>query len=135
MSHRLMNCDLIGPFKVTLRTPCSLQQARSVLMATIAEINYLFVGLGDGHVVSFVLDVTEDSQLALEAPKTLTFGSQPIGLTCFLNNGAACVFVASDRPAVIYSSGGKLLYANVNIGEVRQSRPHTLHSSSHALMD
>jgi hypothetical protein len=33
-----------------------------------------------------------------------------------VSNGAACVFVCSDRPTVIYSRAGKVLYANVNSG-------------------
>ena len=93
-------------------------QARSVIMATIAEVHHLFVGLGDGHVVSFPLEVAEECRLVLGTPKKVALGTQPIGLACFRNNGMVCVFVASDRPAVIYCSGGKLLYANVNMGEV-----------------
>lgn len=93
-------------------------QARSVMLATIADIHYLFVGLGDGHVVSFPLEMSEESNIALGAAKKVAVGTQPIGLACFRNNGMVCVFVASDRPAVIYCSGGKLLYANVNMGEV-----------------
>lgn len=93
-------------------------QARSVMLATIADTHYLFVGLGDGHVVSFPLEMSEESNIALGAAKKVAVGTQPIGLACFRNNGMVCVFVASDRPAVIYCSGGKLLYANVNMGEV-----------------
>lgn len=85
-------------------------------MATIADVHYLFVGLGDGHVMSFPLDA--ESNVALGVAKKVALGTQPIGLACFRNNGMVCVFVASDRPAVIYCSGGKLLYANVNMGEV-----------------
>lgn len=87
-------------------------------MATIADVHYLFVGLGDGHVVSFPLEVAAESGLVLGTPKKVALGTQPVGLACFRNNGMVCVFVASDRPAVIYCSGGKLLYANVNMGEV-----------------
>lgn len=87
-------------------------------MATIADVHYLFVGLGDGHVVSFPLEVTAESGLVLGTSKKVALGTQPVGLACFRNNGMVCVFVASDRPAVIYCSGGKLLYANVNMGEV-----------------
>lgn len=87
-------------------------------MATIADVHYLFVGLGDGQVVSFPLEVSAESRLVLGTPKKIALGTQPIGLACFRNNGMVCVFVASDRPAVIYCSGGKLLYANVNMGEV-----------------
>lgn len=87
-------------------------------MATIADVHYLFVGLGDGHVVSFPLEVTAESGLVLGTPKKVALGTQPVGLACFRNNGMVCVFVASDRPAVVYCSGGKLLYANVNMGEV-----------------
>ncbi|CAM9877105.1 unnamed protein product, partial [Sphacelaria rigidula] len=88
------------------------------MLATIADTHYLFVGLGDGHVVSFPLEMSEESNIALGAAKKVAVGTQPIGLACFRNNGMVCVFVASDRPAVIYCSGGKLLYANVNMGEV-----------------
>lgn len=88
-------------------------------MATIAGIHYLFVGLGDGHVVSFPLEMSAGCSIVLGASKKVALGTQPIGLACFRNNGMVCVFVASDRPAVIYCSGGKLLYANVNMGEVR----------------
>lgn len=101
------------------RFPWSFVQARSVIMATIADAHYLFVGLGDGHVVSFPLEMSAESGLSLGMAKKVALGTQPIGLACFRNNGMVCVFVASDRPAVIYCSGGKLLYANVNMGEVR----------------
>lgn len=87
-------------------------------MATIADVHYLFVGLGDGQVVSFPLELSVGSRLVLGTSKKIALGTQPIGLACFRNNGMVCVFVASDRPAVIYCSGGKLLYANVNMGEV-----------------
>lgn len=97
-------------------------QARSVIMATIAGIHHLFVGLGDGHVVSFHMDVSAQSDVVLGGAKKVALGTQPIGLACFRNNGMVCVFVASDRPAVIYCSGGKLLYANVNINEVSVER-------------
>lgn len=99
-------------------------QARSVIIATIADAHYLFVGLGDGHVVSFPLEEAAESGLVLGMPKKVALGTQPVGLACFRNNGMVCVFVASDRPAVIYCSGGKLLYANVNMGEVCICRYH-----------
>lgn len=106
-------------FLGNLCSSCTLIQARSVVMATIADMHYLFVGLGDGHVVSFPLEVTAESGLILGSPKKVALGTQPVGLACFRNNGMVCVFVASDRPAVIYCSGGKLLYAKVNMGEVK----------------
>ena len=109
---RVLNRNMLPRF------PLFVLQARSVIMATIADAHYLFVGLGDGHVVSFPLEMSADSGLALGMPKKVALGTQPIGLACFRNNGMVCVFVASDRPAVIYCSGGKLLYANVNMGEV-----------------
>ncbi|CAM9860641.1 unnamed protein product [Discosporangium mesarthrocarpum] len=92
-------------------------QARSVMMATLGDVHYLFVGLGDGHVISSPIDLS-GGKPALGQSKKTALGTQPIGLACFRNNGAACVFVSSDRPTVIYSSGGKLLFANVNMSEV-----------------
>lgn len=111
LSTRMVWCSLNASL-------VAFRQARSVILATIADIHYLFVGLGDGHVVSFPLEVSAESNITLGTAKKVAVGTQPIGLACFRNNGMVCVFVASDRPAVIYCSGGKLLYANVNMGEV-----------------
>ncbi|CAM9125233.1 unnamed protein product [Choristocarpus tenellus] len=93
-------------------------QARSVMIATFTGLHYLFVGLGDGHVISTTLDLTSVDKPVLGQAKKTALGSQPIGLACFQNNGAVCIFVSSDRPTVIYASGGKLLFANVNMTEV-----------------
>lgn len=109
------------PFR-TLLSLSAFRQARSVILATIAGIHYFFVGLGDGHVVSYPLEVSVESNITLGTAKKVAVGTQPIGLACFRNNGMVCVFVASDRPAVIYCSGGKLLYANVNMGEVSSAK-------------
>ncbi|KAL1918136.1 uncharacterized protein VTP21DRAFT_3402 [Calcarisporiella thermophila] len=88
---------------------------RSVLLASFEGIPYLFVGLGDGQLFSFVLDPKTGE---LRDRKKLMLGTQPIHLNTLKSNGATHVFVASDRPTVIYSNNQKLLYSNVNLREV-----------------
>ena len=48
----------------------------------------------------------------------MALGTQPVVLTPFLSKGVVSVFASCDRPTVVYSSGKKLLYSNVNLPEV-----------------
>ncbi|KNC54611.1 DNA damage-binding protein 1 [Thecamonas trahens ATCC 50062] len=113
-----------------LVAPLSLGDAqvipRSALFATLESVNYLLVGMGDGSLVSFVLG--DDG--AVTDRKELMLGTQPVTLFKFLHAppeaevmgepaaAAPVVFAASDRPCVIYSSGSKLLFSNVNTPDV-----------------
>ena len=51
-------------------------------------------------------------------PAQVSLGTQPVVLTPFISKGALSVFASCDRPTVIYTSGKKLLYSNVNLPEV-----------------
>jgi DNA damage-binding protein 1 len=94
-------------------------QARSVMLVTLEGIHYLMVGLGDGNVLSYPLDMSAGlGSPALGTCKKIALGSKPAELTCFVSKESTCVFVTSDRPTVVYSRGNKVLYANANIGEV-----------------
>ena len=44
--------------------------------------------------------------------------TQPIGLKRFSSRDKSYVFASSDRPTVVHHSNGKVLYSNVNRGEV-----------------
>ncbi|KAK9843115.1 hypothetical protein WJX74_007214 [Apatococcus lobatus] len=88
---------------------------RSLLFAEFEGESHLLAGLGDGHLFNFHLD---PSTAALENRRKLSLGTKPITLKPFRSKGATHVFAASDRPTVIYSSNKKLLYSNVNEGEV-----------------
>lgn len=96
-------------------------QARSLMLVTLEAKDYLMVALGDGHLIYFPLTQAGGEAGGLPAlgpRKKVSLGTQPIMLTVFRSNASTCVFAASDRPTVIYSSGAKIMYANVNIGEV-----------------
>ncbi|CAM9656294.1 unnamed protein product, partial [Phaeothamnion confervicola] len=118
-------------------------QARSVLLVTLGGAHYLLVGLGDGHLIHYTLApagamvaaAAGAMAVALQSRKRLSLGTQPLGLTCFRNGGATCVFVTGDRPTVVHasptrgggasSSGGggiavpaKLQYDSVNMADV-----------------
>jgi len=72
--------------------------------------------------IAFILEST-DMGPTLVGKKKVALGTQPISLAVFRNNGSNCVFAASDRPSVIYSTNEKLLFANVNVGEVTLASP------------
>ncbi|KAK3842433.1 MAG: UV-damaged DNA binding protein 1 [Linnemannia gamsii] len=103
---------------------------RSLLLSRFEGVPYLLVGLGDGHLLTFALDVTLSS---LPIPKKISLGTQPIMLRQIsaaqgedgsnasggLTTGKSDhVFACSDRPTVIYSSNRKILYSNVNLKQV-----------------
>jgi DNA damage-binding protein 1 len=50
-------------------------------------------------------------------------GTHPISLACFSNAGAPCVMASCDRPTVVYTRNGKLLFSVVNIKEVADMAP------------
>ncbi|GAB0498469.1 hypothetical protein MMPV_009813 [Pyropia vietnamensis] len=118
--------------------------ARSVLLATLENVDYLLVALGDGHLFTFrvdasvvpttdpssetggalpevqpVLCATAQASL-LSDRKRVTVGSQPASLSAFTTRDATHVFAACDRPTVVHASAGgtKLLFSHVNLRAV-----------------
>ena len=92
----------------------------------------LFVGLGDGTVVSFAVVLSESSEsVSVQSKKEVCLGTQRINLIPLQTEwGGTCVLATGDRPTVIYLagvgsgagvSGGpasfnpKLCYSNVNL--------------------
>jgi DNA damage-binding protein 1 len=53
----------------------------------------------------------------------VSLGTQAISLTPFWSKGQLNVFAACDRPTVLYSAGKKLLFSNMNAGEVLVMAP------------
>ena len=51
--------------------------------------------------------------------KQIQLGTKPIQLRTFASGDVNYVFAACDRPTVIYSQNRKLVYSNLNEGEVR----------------
>ncbi|KAL9642809.1 hypothetical protein ABK040_009884 [Willaertia magna] len=89
---------------------------RSILLATFENISYLLCGLGDGNLFSFKMD---RNMGILTDKKRVSIGTKPVMLRPFLSkDNQLNVFAASDKPTVIYSRNQKLVYSNVNLGEV-----------------
>ena len=101
-------------------------------------VNMLFVGLGDGTLVSFA--VVTDDKFRVQSKKEVSLGTQRINLIPLNNEkGGTCVLATGDRPTVIYLAGAasnaknynpKLCYSNVNLSPAEDgdandvSRPH-----------
>lgn len=97
---------------------------RSILIESLEQINYLFVSLGDGSVISYIIRCSlENEKLSLELTESrkVVLGTQPTILKKFhsekpvpTNN----IFACSDRPSVISTTNQKLVYSSVNLKQV-----------------
>lgn len=101
-------------------------QARDVVLVALGESTasalYLMVGLGDGTLITFVVDCL-DGLPKMTSRRKVVIGTHPISLTCFSNMGLACVFASCDRPTVLSIRNGKLIFSVVNISEVTGMAP------------
>eukprot|EP00168_Porphyra_purpurea_P011882 TRINITY_DN3064_c0_g1_i3.p1 TRINITY_DN3064_c0_g1~~TRINITY_DN3064_c0_g1_i3.p1 ORF type:complete len:969 (-),score=249.57 TRINITY_DN3064_c0_g1_i3:635-3541(-) len=140
VSVRLLSLPGLQPLRTELLGGQVI--SRSVLLATLEEVDYLLVALGDGHLFTFHVDASvvpgsalmddgmqsevqpQLSAAAKEAllsdRKRVTVGSQPASLSAFTTRGATHVFAACDRPTVVHASAGgsKLLCSHVNLRAV-----------------
>jgi len=91
---------------------------RSLLFVSLEGRDHLLAGLGDGKLFTFDLNRGAGKDNLLSGKKKISLGSRPISLSRFRSKDVTHVFAGSDRPTVIYSSGSKLLYSNVNQREV-----------------
>lgn len=99
-------------------------QARDVLLITLESTHYVVVGMGDGAIILFSLSISEQTGLPeLTSRKRVVLGTHPIALSSFPTAKHICVFASCDRPTVIYSTGGKLVFANVNASDVSHMAP------------
>ena len=109
---------------------------RSILATTLASEGedegtsaYLFVGLGDGTLVTWQLSGSSEKQSSnrlqvdTSSKKIVALGTRPItmyriqtgGKTDHSSAPAPAVFVASDRSTIISRTSDKLTYASVNM--------------------
>lgn len=86
--------------------------------------NLLFIGLGDGHLVSFVVKEKDDLSITLEARKEVRIGTRTLSLLPLTSNSTekkgTCVLATGDKPTVVYLSGGgsknaRLCYSNIHL--------------------
>ncbi|RHY28438.1 hypothetical protein DYB32_005979 [Aphanomyces invadans] len=92
---------------------------RSLLSIRFHDQPYVLVGMGDGTLYTYVLDMdASTAAVTLTNKKKISLGAQPILLSAFRSKDVTHVFAASDRPTVLYSQHGKLLFSNVNVKQV-----------------
>ncbi|GJN94374.1 hypothetical protein Rhopal_007453-T1 [Rhodotorula paludigena] len=97
---------------------------RSVLLTTFADgSTSLFAGLGDGTLVSYVVDLERGGAFAGSSEKTVALGRRPILLTEFGQGGDRGAFAASDRPTIVSKSRDRLVYSSVNLSDVTAVAP------------
>mmetsp|Transcript_5262 Transcript_5262/g.15983 ORF Transcript_5262/g.15983 Transcript_5262/m.15983 type:complete len:1099 (+) Transcript_5262:49-3345(+) len=91
---------------------------RSAVLAPLEGTLYAFCALGDGTLFSFNVDPALG---ALTGRRRVTLGTKPISLYFMQSRDRNHIFAASDRPTVIYSSNGKLIFSHVNFSEVTRA--------------
>ena len=112
------------------RTPVGSEaQIRDVIIVELASVTYVFAGLGDGTLVYFELRF-DGEHFNFEKRKFLVLGTRAVYLTPFTSasTGLPCLFASGDRPCVVYSHSGKLLFSAINAVEVTSMTP--FHSAS-----
>jgi hypothetical protein len=87
--------------------------------------SHLLVGLGDGTIITFVINLSSDGLPQLLDRNEITIGKCPISFSCFVNYGEMCVFASCDRPVVITSrnNNDKLLYSIAILPEMNNIIP------------
>jgi DNA damage-binding protein 1 len=104
------------------RSLCLVTLDSTSINAGDGGVDMLFVGLGDGTLISFAVD-QQNGTVAVRSKKEVTLGTQRINLIPLqTERGGTCVLATGDRPTVIYLAGGgtrnltpKLCYSNVNL--------------------
>lgn len=90
----------------------------------IRSQNVLFIGLGDGNLISFIVKEEEDSIVSLEARKEVRIGTRALSLVPITSTSAekrgTCVLATGDKPTVLYLSGGgskkaRLCFSNIHL--------------------
>ncbi len=95
------------------------------MIENLESIDYLFVSLGDGSVISFIINKIRsiDNKLTYELSdrRKVVLGTQPTILKRFQTEKPIIknnIFACSDRPSVISTTNQKLVYSSVNLKQV-----------------
>lgn len=116
----------------TLEEICRVQlgtdtQARDILLVTLGGKSYLLVGLGDGRLITYSVDFSSDLP-SLANKRNGVLGTHRITFSVFENAGALCVFAACDRPTIMYSKNGKILFSVLDVNQTEFTGMAPFHS-------
>lgn len=113
---------------VTMDYASSSSSSSDAEEAAARGVNMLFIGLGDGTLVSFavVVNSKEGGEVTCQSKKEVCLGTQRIDLVpLHSEQGGSCVLATGDRPTVVYLAGAgnaftdlcnpKLCYSSVNV--------------------
>ncbi|KAJ3366338.1 DNA damage-binding protein 1 [Kappamyces sp. JEL0680] len=90
---------------------------RSILLTVLEGTEYLLIAMGNGDLYMFQVAYNGTTIVPNDMKKT-SLGTQPIDLRTFTSQGVNYVFASSDRPTIIYSRSGKLMFSSVNLKNV-----------------
>lgn len=102
-------------------------QARDILLVTLGGKSYLLVGLGDGRLITYSVDFSSDLP-SLTNKRNGVLGTHRITFSVFENSGALCVFAACDRPTIMYSKNGKILFSVLDVNQTEFTGMAPFHS-------
>ncbi|EDQ91677.1 uncharacterized protein MONBRDRAFT_31124 [Monosiga brevicollis MX1] len=105
----------------TLEEQAKVEVPTQVVSSSVASVTmegtcYFFIGHGDGKLAYGVFDPLSST---FGAPHVVQVGSLPVKLRACKRGKDEFVFVATDRPMVVSSRRGKLLFCNVSAGACR----------------
>ena len=99
---------------------------RSIIIQILDNIPYLFISLGDGSVVNYIIGKRSENNYELIEKRKVVLGTQPTILKkfkSFKNEITNNIFACSDRPSVISTNNQKLVYSSVNLKQVEYMCP------------
>jgi DNA damage-binding protein 1 len=114
--------------------------------ATRNNINMLLVGLGDGTLISFVVNQTETPSgcvWSIHSRKEVSLGTQGVHLVPFQHGSSksphSCILATGDRPTVVYLTGGnaggnsnpKLNYSTISLTVDKDNDDDEVKHASH----
>ncbi|KAG9672860.1 DNA damage-binding protein 1, partial [Aureobasidium melanogenum] len=91
----------------------SIAVPRSLLVAPILEgsLPTLFIGMADGHVVTYSIDPSTN---ALSSKKSIILGTQQASFKALpKGDGLNTVFAICEHPSLIYGSEGRIVYSAI----------------------
>ena len=118
----------------------TLDPTNSASVSNNTKVDMLFIGLGDGGLVSFVVNADDigSSSYSFHSRKEVSLSTRTVNLVPFYNhtaNKGTCVLATGDRPTVVYLAGGggsnktpKLCYSNLNLESEVENEKHGSHS-------
>lgn len=93
---------------------------RSVQFVKFEQIKYLLVGMGDGSIFSYVvnLPVLPDFNQIISHKKKYHLGRQPINLYKFTSNNKVLVFACGNFPTIIFGKNKKISFYSIKMKNI-----------------